>query len=73
VDHFKKKGSLLRTSFQSGRDIAELGIYLRACEWHTDYAASHIQLMQKVLKLFIWRKIKSAKNGRCQSEIGKQH
>ncbi|WP_229519969.1 IS110 family transposase [Massilia oculi] len=38
---------LLRASFRPGRDIAELRSYLRAREKHTDYAAAHIQHMQK--------------------------
>jgi transposase len=40
---------LLRGSFRPGRDIAELRSYLRARERHTDYAAAHIQHMQKAL------------------------
>jgi hypothetical protein len=40
---------LLRASFRPGRDIAELKAYLRARERHTDYAAAHIQHMQKAL------------------------
>ncbi|NLY27118.1 MAG: IS110 family transposase, partial [Alcaligenaceae bacterium] len=40
---------LLRASFRPGRDIAELRAYLRAREKHTDYAAAHIQPMQKAL------------------------
>lgn len=40
---------LLRASFRPGRDIAELRAYLRAREKHTDYAAAHIQHMQKAL------------------------
>jgi transposase len=40
---------LLRASFRPGRDIAELRAYLRCREKHTDYAASHIQHMQKAL------------------------
>lgn len=40
---------LLRASFRPGRDIAELRSYLRAREKHTDYAAAHIQHMQKAL------------------------
>ena len=40
---------LLRASFRPGRDIAELRAYLRARERHTDYAAAHIQHMQKAL------------------------
>jgi len=40
---------LLRASFRPGRDIAELRAYLRSREKHTDYAAAHIQHMQKAL------------------------
>lgn len=40
---------LLRASFRPGRDIAELRAYLRVRERHTDYAAAHIQHMQKAL------------------------
>jgi transposase len=40
---------LLRASFRPGRDIAELRAYLRAREKHIDYAAAHIQHMQKAL------------------------
>ena len=40
---------LLRASFRPSRDIAELRAYLRAREKHTDYAAAHIQHMQKAL------------------------
>lgn len=40
---------LLRASFRPGRDIAELRAYLRSRERHTDYAAAHIQHMQKAL------------------------
>ncbi|MDT4787002.1 IS110 family transposase ISWpi13 [compost metagenome] len=40
---------LLRASFRPGRDIAELRAYLRAREKHADYAAAHIQHMQKAL------------------------
>ena len=40
---------LLQASFRPGRDIAELRAYLRAREKHTDYAAAHIQPMQKAL------------------------
>lgn len=40
---------LLRASFRPGRRIAELRTYLRARERHTDYAAAHIQHMQKAL------------------------
>ncbi|WP_217433156.1 transposase [Rugamonas aquatica] len=39
----------MRASFRPGRDIAELRTYLRAREKHTDYAAAHIQHMQKAL------------------------
>src|SRR5450631_400584 len=38
---------LLRTSFRPGRDIAALRAYLRLRERHLDYAAAHIQHMQK--------------------------
>jgi transposase len=38
---------LLRASFRPGRDIADLRAYLGARERHTDYAAAHIQHMQK--------------------------
>lgn len=40
---------LLRASFRPGRAIAELRAYLRARERHTDYAAAHVQHMQKAL------------------------
>lgn len=40
---------LLRASFRPGRDIAALRAYLRMRERHTDYAAAHIQHMQKAL------------------------
>lgn len=40
---------LLRESFRPGPDIAELRSCLRAREQHTDYAAAHIQHMQKAL------------------------
>lgn len=40
---------LLRASFRPGRDIAALRIYLRLRERHLDYAAAHIQHMQKAL------------------------
>lgn len=40
---------LLRASFRPGREIAALRTYLRSRERHLDYAASHIQHMQKVL------------------------
>lgn len=40
---------LLRGSFRPGRAIAELRTYLRAREKHSDYAAAHIQHMQKAL------------------------
>ena len=40
---------LLRASFRPGPDIAALRSYLRARERHTDYAAAHIQHMQKAL------------------------
>lgn len=40
---------LLRAIFRPGRDIAELRACLRAREKHTDYAAAHIQHMQKAL------------------------
>lgn len=40
---------LLRASFRPGRDIAELRAYLRARERHIDYAAAHVQHMQKAL------------------------
>ncbi len=40
---------LLRASFRPGREIAALRVYLRLRERHLDYAASHIQHMQKAL------------------------
>lgn len=40
---------LLRASFRPDRAISELRAYLRAREKHTDYAAAHIQHMQKAL------------------------
>ena len=40
---------LLRASFRPGRDIAALRAYLRQRERHLDYAAAHIQHMQKAL------------------------
>lgn len=40
---------LLRASFRPGRDIAALRVYLRLRERHLDYAAAHIQHMQKAL------------------------
>src|SRR5438105_7062141 len=40
---------LLRASFRPGRDIAALRVYLRSRERHLDYAAAHIQHMQKAL------------------------
>jgi transposase len=40
---------LLRASFRPGRDIAVLRVYLRLREGHLDYAAAHIQHMQKAL------------------------
>lgn len=42
---------LLRASFRPGRDIAALRVYLRLRERHLDYAAAHIQHMQKALTL----------------------
>jgi transposase len=42
---------LLRASFRPGRDIAALRTYLRLRERHLDYAAAHIQHMQKALTL----------------------
>jgi len=42
---------LLRASFHPERDVAELRAYLRVRERHLDYAASHIQHMQKALIL----------------------
>lgn len=40
---------LLRASFHPGREIAALRSYLRLRERHLDYAAAHIQHMQKAL------------------------
>jgi transposase len=40
---------LLRASFRPGRDIAALRTFLRLRERHLDYAAAHIQHMQKAL------------------------
>ena len=40
---------LLRASFRPGGEIAALRSYLRSRERHLDYAASHIQHMQKAL------------------------
>jgi transposase len=40
---------LLHASFRPGRDIAALRAYLRVRERHLDYAAAHIQHMQKAL------------------------
>jgi transposase len=40
---------LLRASFRPGRDVAALRAYLRLRERHLDYAAAHIQHMQKAL------------------------
>jgi hypothetical protein len=40
---------VLRASFRPGRDIAALRTYLRVRERHLDYAAAHIQHMQKAL------------------------
>ncbi len=42
---------LLRASFRPGRDIAALRVYLRLRERLLDYAAAHIQHMQKALTL----------------------
>jgi len=42
---------LLRPSFRPGPDIAALRAYLRLRERHLDYAAAHIQHMQKALTL----------------------
>jgi transposase len=42
---------LLRASFRPARNIAALRVYLRLRERHLDYAASHIQHMQKALTL----------------------
>lgn len=40
---------LLRASFRPGRDISALRSYLRLRERHLDYAAAHIQHMQKAM------------------------
>src|SRR4029079_15528395 len=40
---------LLRPSFRPGRDISALRVYLRLRERHLDYAAAHIQHIQKAL------------------------
>src|SRR6516225_3168211 len=40
---------LLRASFRPGRDISALRVYLRLRERHVDFAAAHIQHMQKAL------------------------
>lgn len=40
---------LLRASFRPGREIAQLRAYLRLRERHLNYAAAHIQHMQKAL------------------------
>lgn len=40
---------LLQASFRPGRDIAELRVYLRLRERHLNFAAAHIQHMQKAL------------------------
>ena len=40
---------LLRASFRPGRDIAALRTYLRVRERHLEYAAAHIQHIQKAL------------------------
>lgn len=40
---------LLKASFRPGREIAALRSYLRLRERHLDYAAAHIQHMQKAL------------------------
>jgi transposase len=40
---------LLRASFRPAREIAALRVYLRLRERHLDYAAAHIQHMQKAL------------------------
>jgi len=40
---------LLRASFRPGRDVSALRSYLRLRERHLDYAAAHIQHMQKAL------------------------
>lgn len=42
---------LVRPSFRPERDIAALRAYLRLRECHLDYAAAHIQHMQKALTL----------------------
>ena len=42
---------LLRASFRPGREIMALRAYLRLRERHLDYAAAHIQHMQKALTL----------------------
>ena len=42
---------LLRPSFRPARDIAALRAYLRLRERHVDYAAAHVQHMQKALTL----------------------
>ena len=42
---------LIRPSFRPERDIAALRAYLRLRERHLDYAAAHIQHMQKALTL----------------------
>ena len=42
---------LLRASFRPGRDIAALRTYLRLRERNVDYAAAHIQHIQKALTL----------------------
>lgn len=42
---------LLRASYRPGHDIAALRAYLRLRERHLDYAAAHIQHMQKALTL----------------------
>jgi len=40
---------LLRASFRPGRDIAALRSYMRVRDRHVEYAAAHIQHMQKAL------------------------
>src|SRR6266404_2617762 len=40
---------LIRASFRPGREISALRAYLRLRERHLDYAAAHIQHMQKAL------------------------
>ncbi|CAG9184708.1 IS110 family transposase ISWpi13 [Cupriavidus laharis] len=40
---------LLRASFRPGRDIAALRAYMRVRDRHLEYAAAHIQHMQKAL------------------------